>query len=98
MSPVSLSPSQRAWRRFRRNRLGFWSLLIFSTLFVLSLGAELISNDKPLIARYEGQWHVPILISEPETTYGGDFQTPTDYLDPFIQQQFRQPGNWALYP
>lgn len=98
MAAVSLSPSQRAWQRFRRNRLGFWSLVVFCTLFVLSLGAELISNDKPLIARYNGQWYAPILKSVPETTFGGDFQTPTDYLDPFIQQQFAKPGNLAIYP
>lgn len=98
MAAVSLSPSQRAWQRFRRNRLGFWSLVVFCTLFVLSLGAELISNDKPLIARYNGQWYLPILKSVPETTFGGDFQTPTDYLDPFIQQQFAKPGNLAIYP
>ncbi len=98
MAAVSLSPSQRAWQRFRRNRLGFWSLTVFCILFVLSLGAELISNDKPLIARYNGQWYVPILKSVPETTFGGDFQTPTDYLDPFIQQQFAKPGNLAIYP
>ena len=96
--PASLSPSRRAWQRFRRNRLGFWSLVIFCALFVLSLGAELISNDKPLVARYSGQWYFPILKSAPETTFGGDFQTPTDFLDPFIQQQFAKPGNWALYP
>lgn len=97
-APISPSPSRRAWSRFQRNRLGFWSLVIFCTLFVLSLGAELISNDKPLIARYDGQWYVPILKSVPETTFGGDFQTPTDYLDPFIQQQFAKPGNFAIYP
>lgn len=95
---VSLSPWQRAWQRFRRNRLGYWSLLIFGVLFVLSLGAELISNDKPLVARYDGQWYFPILHNVPETAFGGDFQTPTDYLDPFIRQQFAKPGNWALYP
>jgi microcin C transport system permease protein len=98
MSAVSPSPSQRAWQRFRRNRLGFWSLLLFCAMFALSLGAELISNDKPLLARYNGQWYLPILSHVPETTFGGDFQTPTDYLDPFIQQQFAKPGNWALYP
>ncbi|MDO8279121.1 MAG: ABC transporter permease, partial [Burkholderiaceae bacterium] len=64
----------------------------------LSLGAELVSNDKPLIARYEGRWYLPILSTVPETTFGGDFQTPTDYLDPFIQQQFARPGNFAVYP
>jgi microcin C transport system permease protein len=98
MSSVSLSPSRRAWLRFKRNRLGFWSLSIFCFLFVLSLAAELISNDKPLLARYDGQWYLPILKTVPETTFGGDFQTPTDFLDPFIQQQFAKPGNWALYP
>jgi microcin C transport system permease protein len=98
MASVSLSPSQRAWQRFRRNRMGYWSLLIFCVLFVLSLGAELISNDKPLVARHHGQWYVPIVHNVPETHFGGDFETPTDYLDPFIRQQFAQPGNFALYP
>jgi len=98
MASLSLSPSRRAWLRFKRNRLGYWSLLIFCTLFVLSLGAELISNDKPLLARFEGHWYVPIVQNVPETTFGGDFATPTDYLDPFIQQQFKRPGNFAFYP
>ncbi len=98
MAGMSPSPSQRAWQRFRRNRLGYWSLLIFCALFLLSLGAELISNDKPLVARHHGQWYFPILQNVPETTFGGDFQTPTDFLDPFIRQQFAQPGNFALYP
>jgi len=98
MSTVSLSPSQRAWRRFRRNRLGYWGLVVFCTLFVLSLGAELLSNDKPLVARHHGQWYFPILHNVPETHFGGDFETPTDFLDPYIRQQFRQPGNFALYP
>jgi microcin C transport system permease protein len=98
MASVSLSPSQRAWQRFRRNRLGYWSLMLFCLLFVLSLGAELISNDKPLVARHHGQWYFPIVHNVPETHFGGDFETPTDYLDPFIRQQFAQPGNFALYP
>lgn len=73
-------------------------MIVFSLLFVLSLGAELISNDKPLVARYEGQWFSPIFMSLPEIRFGGDFQTPTDYLDPFIAKQFDKPGNFALYP
>ena len=92
------SPSRRAWQRFRHNRLGFGSLVLFLSIFVLSLFAELLSNDKPLIARYQGHWYAPIVQTLPETTFGGDFSTPTDFLDPFIQQQFAQPGNWALYP
>ncbi len=100
MSPLphaQLSPARRAWLRFRRHRLGFASLLIFTVLFVLSLGAELLSNDKPLVVRYQGQWYFPVAQALPETVFGGDFETPTDYLDPFILQQLAKPGNWALH-
>jgi microcin C transport system permease protein len=95
---VPASPARRAWRRFARNRLGLYSLVIFALLTLVSLMAEVVSNDKPLLARYEGQWYVPILNNPPETAFGGDFETPTDHLDPFIQAQFAKPGNWALYP
>ncbi|WP_233203597.1 ABC transporter permease [Limnohabitans sp. B9-3] len=94
----SVSPSRRAWQRFRTNRLGFGSLVLFVALFGLSLLAEVLSNDKPLVARYQGHWYAPIVQNLPETTFGGDFDSPTDFLDPFIQAQFEQPGNWALYP
>ena len=93
---ASLSPSRRAWRRFKRNRLGFWSLVLFSVLVLLSLGAELVSNDRPLLVRYEGQWYTPLWKDYPETTFGGDFDTPTDYLDPYIRQRLSAGGNWAL--
>ncbi|MFO6419356.1 ABC transporter permease [Hylemonella sp. W303a] len=96
-APVSLSPSRRAWLRFRRNRLGFYSLLIFATLVLISLGAELISNDRPLIVRYEGQTYFPMVKDYPETTFGGDFETPTDYLDPFIKERLSAGDNWVLY-
>jgi microcin C transport system permease protein len=98
MATVSPSPAKRAWLRFKRNKTGFWSLIVLSLLFVVSLGAELVSNDKPLLVRYEGQWYVPFLQNVPETTFGGDFQTNTDYLDPFIQGQLAKPGNFALFP
>ena len=94
----SLSPARRAWLRFRRNRLGLWSLVLFVALVGLSLLAEVVSNDKPLVVRYEGQWYFPLVKSYPEKLFGGDFETETDYLDPFIRQQFSQPGNWAIYP
>ena len=94
----SLSPSRRAWLRFRRNRLGFWSLAVFVVLVLLSLGAELISNDKPLLLRYEGRLYLPLAQTYSEKTFGGDFETETDYLDPFIRQRLAQPGNWAVYP
>ena len=97
MSTVSLSPSRRAWQRFRRNRLGYWSLLIFCTLVLLSLFAELLSNDRPLVVHYEGHTYWPLLHDYPETTFGGDFATPTDYLDPFIREQLGRSGNWVVY-
>ncbi len=98
MATVSLSPSAIAWKRFKRNRLGFVSLILFVLLFVTSLAAELVSNDKPLVASYQGKLYFPIWHNPPETEFGGDFQTPTDYLDPFIRQQFAKDGNWAVYP
>jgi microcin C transport system permease protein len=73
-------------------------LVLFVFFFCLSLLAEVLCNDKPLLARYNGSFYVPIMFNQPETTFGGDFETPTDYLDPFIQAQFDKPGNWALYP
>ncbi len=93
-----VSPARRAWQRFRRNRLGFTSLVIFSVMVVLSLFAELLSNDKPLVVRYEGQWYFPIAQDYPETTFGGDFPTPADYLDPYIRERLTTGGNWAIYP
>ncbi|WP_313313403.1 ABC transporter permease [Pulveribacter sp.] len=97
-SKPSLSPARRAWRRFCANRLGLWSLVLFCTLVVLSLAAEVISSDRPLVVRYEGQLYFPLLQDYPETTFGGDFPTPADYLDPFVRERITQGGNWALYP
>lgn len=94
---TSLSPGRRAWRRFRRNRLGFWSLVLFTAMVVLSLFAEVLSTDKPLIVRYEGQTYFPALRDYSEKTFGGDFETPADYLDPFIRERITQGGNWAVY-
>ena len=98
MSPSTNSgPALRAWRRFRRNRLGFASLVLFGLLVILSLGAELVSNDRPLVVVYQGATYWPVVRDYPETTFGGDFATPTDYLDPFIQQKLAEPGNWAVF-
>ena len=92
------SPARRAWRRFRANRLGYVSLLLFTALFGLSLFAELLSNDKPLVARYDGKWYFPVVQTLPETTFGGDFATPTDYLDPQIRKNLSSGGNFAIFP
>jgi microcin C transport system permease protein len=86
------------WQRFKANRLGYTSLWIFLILFGLSVCAELIANDKPLVVRYQGQFYFPILQSQPETVFGGDFATPTDFLDPDIRRSITTKGNWAIYP
>lgn len=93
----SLSPSARAWRRFKRNRLGYWSLIAFCILVVGSLFAEVLSNDRPLIVRYEGTTYFPMVKDYAETVFGGDFDSTTDYLDPFIREQLSKGDNWALY-
>jgi microcin C transport system permease protein len=87
----------RAWLRFKRNKLGYVSAILFVTLVALSLVAELVSNDRPLLVRYQGHWYVPVVQNLPETTFGGDFPSDTDYLDPFIRQQLAKDGNFALF-
>jgi microcin C transport system permease protein len=81
--------------------MGYWSLVIFCTLVLLSLCAEIISNDKPLIVHYKGEFYFPVVKDYPETAFGGDFDTATDYLDPFIKTQLFQKTpqgqNWAIY-
>lgn len=93
-----LSPSRRAWLRFKRNRLGHVSLIAFCVLVVASLFAEVLSNDRPLLVRYEGQFYTPLVHDYPETVFGGDFETPTDYLDPYIRERLSAGDNWAIYP
>jgi microcin C transport system permease protein len=93
-----LSPARRAWRRFKANRLGYVSLVLFLVIFAISLLAEVLSNDRPLVVKYEGHWYFPVVQTLPETTFGGDFPTPTDYLDPLIRDNLRKPGNFALFP
>ncbi|MEN9760023.1 MAG: hypothetical protein RL676_1174, partial [Pseudomonadota bacterium] len=73
---TGLSPGQRAWRRFKRNRRGYLSLWIFVIAFVLSLFAEVLSNDRPLVVQYQGQYYFPLVNDYPEKTFGGDFETP----------------------
>jgi len=88
----------RRWKRFRSNRRGYFSLIIFTILFVISLGAELISNDKPFLIYYEGGLYWPIFKAYPETTFGGDFETETDYRDSYILDIINAGDNFALFP
>jgi len=70
--------------------------LDFLVLFGLSLCAEIIANDKPLIVRYDGQFYFPIVKNQAETVFGGDFTTPTDFLDPDIRRNITSNGNWLF--
>jgi microcin C transport system permease protein len=72
-------------------------LLLFSALVLVSLLAEVVSNDRPLVVRYESTYYFPILKDYPEKTFGGDFDTATDYLDPFIRNKLSTGSNWAVY-
>jgi microcin C transport system permease protein len=92
------SLSRRRWRNFRKNRRGFYSLILFSVLFSLSLCAEMISNDKPFLVQYQGHYYFPIFKSYPETVFGGDFETETDYLDPYILDKLTTSGNKVYFP
>ena len=95
---MTASPlTRRRLRNFRANRRGYWSLWIFLVLLVLSLGAEVIANDRPLLVRYDGRFYFPVLTSYPETAFGGVFPTEADYRDPYVSARIRTHG-WALWP
>lgn len=81
-----LSPlNRRRWRSFRRNGRAYWSLWIFAVLFGISLFAEFVANDKPILVNYRGEYFMPIFNFYPETAFGGDFQTEAVYRDPEVQ-------------
>ena len=98
MNPIKLKINNKGWQRFKNNRLGYVSLWVFMVMFGISLCAEFVANDKPLLVRYEGSFYFPILKSYPETTFGGDFETPTDYHDPEIRKNLSKKGNWSVFP
>ena len=83
---MALSPlNQRRWRNFTRNRRAFWSLWIFAVVFTLSLFAEFLANDKPILVNYRGEMYMPIFNFYAETEFGGDFQTEAAYRDPEVK-------------
>jgi microcin C transport system permease protein len=93
----SLSPlNQRRWQNFRANRRGYWSLWIFILLFGLSLGAEFIANDRPILVSYQGELLFPTFVNYPESKFGG-FLATTDYRDPFVQEEILADG-WMVWP
>lgn len=90
---MALSPlNQRRWNNFRKNKRAFWSLIIFSVLFTLSLFAEFIANDKPILVSYRGELYTPVFKFYPETQFGGDFRTEAIYSDPEVECLIRSGG------
>ncbi|MGI9484145.1 MAG: ABC transporter permease [Hyphomicrobiales bacterium] len=94
-----LSPiNQRRWHNFKSNRRGYWSLWIFLFLFFFTLFAEFISNDKPLLIKYEDAFFMPVFNVYPETAFGGEFETEADYRDPFVVDLIKENGGWMVWP
>jgi microcin C transport system permease protein len=89
--------NQRRLANFRRNRRGYWSFWAFWAIFALSLPAEFIANDRPLIVRFDGSYYFPVVATHPETTFGGDFKTEAEYRDPFVAELIEEKG-WILWP
>jgi microcin C transport system permease protein len=92
-----LSPTNiRRWQNFKANRRGYWSFWLFMILFILSLGAEFIANDRPIIASYKGEILFPVFVNYPEEKFGG-FLAETDYRSSFIQDEINGNG-WMIWP
>ena len=98
MSRATDSLWRRVRRRFADHKRALWSLRLLLLLFVLALTAPLWSNDKPLWVRYQGQHYWPMLHDYHETDFGGDFDTPADYLDPYVRARLSSNGNHMLMP
>jgi microcin C transport system permease protein len=94
---ATLSPiNRRRWENFKANRRGYWSLWIFIVMFVVSMLAELIANDKPILASYKGELLFPAFVDYPESKFGG-FYAVTDYKDPLISDEITANG-WMIWP
>ncbi len=89
--------NRRRIENFKANKRGYWSFWIFIVIFVLSLFAELIANDKPLLIYFEGAFYSPVVTVYPETAFGGDFETEADYSDPYLIELIKK-GGWMIKP
>jgi microcin C transport system permease protein len=95
---MNLSPlNKRRFNNFKSNKRGWYSFWIFSFLFIVSMCANFISNDKPILINYNDKYYFPIIIGYPETTFGGDFETETDYRDPYVKNLIKTKG-WIIMP
>ena len=93
-----LSPlNKRRLQNFKSNKRGLYSFWIFSFLFIVSIFANFISNDKPLLINYKNNYYIPIVVAYSETTFGGDFETEADYLDPYVKKIINDQG-WMIMP
>ena len=90
--------NQRRWNNFKRNKRGYWSLWVFGIIFFVSLFAEIIANDKPVVARYDGGLYFPALFTYAETVFGGEFESVADYTDPYIQDLINEKGGMIWPP
>ena len=96
---LRLTPlTRRRLRNFRNNRRAFVSLWIFLALFALTLPAEFIANDKPLLIHHDGGYYVPVFAAYPETAFGGDFETEAEYREPDVQELIRAKDGWMIWP
>ena len=94
---MRISPiNQRRWQNFKANRRGYWSLWIFLVIFGLTLCAEFVANDRPILVSYKGELLMPVFVDYPEEKFGGFFAI-TDYRDPVIQDEISANG-WAIWP
>ncbi|MGX7741383.1 ABC transporter permease [Rhodopseudomonas parapalustris] len=95
---LSLSPlNKRRWQNFKANRRGYWSFWIFLVLFGVSLFAEFIANDRPLLIKLDGHYYFPAVVTYAETTFGGDFETAADYRDPYLQKLIADKGGTVIW-
>jgi ABC-type uncharacterized transport system, permease component len=93
LRPLKMSPlNRRRWQNFKANQRGYVSFWVFLVLFVVTLFAEFIANDRPYFISYEGKWYFPVFLTYPETTFGGDFETAADYRDPYLQKLIAEKG------
>ena len=96
---MTLSPiTRRRFKQFRANKRGYWSFWFFISLLTVCLFAEFIANDKPILIKYDGALYVPTFVNYPETTFGGDFETETEYRDPYVKELITAKNGWILWP
>ena len=94
MSPLT----RRRWANFKAKKRGYWSLWIVAVMMVISFFAEFIANDKPLILKYEGEYFFPVLVSYPETEFGGIFETEAVYRSQAVKDLIKEGGGWMVMP